>query len=96
VIPIENSFLYVIPLYLQAEGTDIPQLKRVIVAAGNRVVMEPTLDEALNAVFGLPGAPQSEARAPLRNTELERARAQLGEVQKAVDALKRLLNNAKQ
>lgn len=49
VIPIENSFLYVIPLYLKAEGTNFPQLKRVIVATGDKVVMEPTLDEALNS-----------------------------------------------
>ena len=55
VIPIENSFLYVVPLYLRAEGTNFPQLKRVIVATGNKVVMEPTLDEALSALFGSPG-----------------------------------------
>ena len=59
VIPIENSFLYVVPLYLRAEGTNFPQLKRVIVATGNKVVMEPTLDEALSALFGSPGVQQS-------------------------------------
>ena len=52
VIPIEQSFLYVEPVYLVAEGTNIPQLKRVIVAAGDRVAMEPTLTEALANVFG--------------------------------------------
>jgi uncharacterized membrane protein (UPF0182 family) len=92
VIPIENSFLYVVPLYLRAEGTNFPQLKRVIVAAGNKVVMEPTLDEALSAVFGLPGVRQNGTQAPLRNTELDRARVQLREVQKAMDSLNRLLN----
>jgi uncharacterized protein len=51
VIPIENSFLYVVPLYLKAEGTNFPQLKRVIVATGDKVVMEPTLDEALASLF---------------------------------------------
>jgi uncharacterized membrane protein (UPF0182 family) len=51
VIPIENSFLYVVPLYLKAEGTNFPQLKRVIVATGDMVVMEPTLDEALASLF---------------------------------------------
>ncbi len=35
VIPIENSFLYVVPRYLKAEGTNFPQLKRVIVATGD-------------------------------------------------------------
>jgi uncharacterized membrane protein (UPF0182 family) len=92
VIPIENSFLYVIPLYLKAEGTNLPQLKRVIVAAGNKVVMEPTLDEAVSAVFGSPGIQQSGTRAPIQNTALDQARAQLAEVQKAIDSLSRLLN----
>ena len=52
VTPIENSFLYVVPLYLRAEGTNFPQLKRVIAVAGDKVVMEPTLDETINALFG--------------------------------------------
>ncbi|MGE5256359.1 MAG: UPF0182 family protein, partial [Hyphomicrobiales bacterium] len=70
VIPIEKSFLYVEPVYLSAEGTNIPQLKRVIVTSGSKVVMEPTLDESLQAVFGT--APQAEAvKAPAR-PELEK------------------------
>jgi uncharacterized membrane protein (UPF0182 family) len=92
VIPIENSFLYVVPLYLRAEGTNFPQLKRVIVVTGNKVVMESTLDEALSALFGSPGVQQTGTQAPIRNTELDRARIQLLEVQKAIDSLKRLLN----
>ncbi len=55
VIPIEESLLYVQPLYLQAEGGRIPELKRVIVAYENRVVMEETLDDGLTELFG--GAP---------------------------------------
>jgi uncharacterized membrane protein (UPF0182 family) len=51
VTPIENSFLYVVPIYLQAEGENFPQLKRVIAVAGDRVVMAPTLDEATAALF---------------------------------------------
>jgi hypothetical protein len=54
VTPIENSFLYVVPLYLTAQGTNFPQLKRVIAVAGDKVVMEPTLHEALNSLFGTP------------------------------------------
>ena len=52
VTPIENSFLYVVPLYLTSTATDFPQLKRVIAIAGDRVVMEPTLDEAIGSLFG--------------------------------------------
>jgi uncharacterized protein len=52
VIPIEESLIYVQPLYLRAEGGKIPELKRVIVAYQNRVVMEETLDAALSRLFG--------------------------------------------
>lgn len=52
VIPIDHSILYVEPVYLMAETNDLPQLKRVIVAHGSRIAMEPTLNEALKAVFG--------------------------------------------
>lgn len=52
VIPIESSLLYVMPLYLESTSTKIPELKRVIVALGDRVAMEPTLHEALSAVVG--------------------------------------------
>jgi uncharacterized membrane protein (UPF0182 family) len=52
VIPIEESLIYVQPLFLRASGGSIPELKRVIVTSGNRVVMGTTLDEALNAMFG--------------------------------------------
>jgi uncharacterized membrane protein (UPF0182 family) len=51
VTPIENSFLYVVPIYLQAEGENFPQLKRVIALTGDRVAMEPSLDEAVAALF---------------------------------------------
>src|SRR4051812_40187143 len=52
VIPIEESLLYVQPLYLQAEGGRIPELKRVVVAYENQVVMAETLDGALAELFG--------------------------------------------
>jgi uncharacterized protein len=52
VIPIEESLLYVQPLYLQAAGGRIPELKRVVVAYENQVVMGETLDAALAGIFG--------------------------------------------
>ncbi|MBI3973212.1 MAG: UPF0182 family protein [Chloroflexi bacterium] len=52
VFPIGSSTLYVEPIYLQAENSRLPELKRVVVATGNRVVMEPTLGEALAKLFG--------------------------------------------
>ena len=51
VVPIEDSILYVSPLYLRAESGQLPELKRVIAAYGDRVVMEETLGAALAALF---------------------------------------------
>jgi len=56
VIPIEESLIYVMPLYLRAQGGRIPELKRVVVAYQNRVVMEETLDAGLTQLFGSAGA----------------------------------------
>ena len=52
VIPIEQSLIYVRPLYLRAQAGRIPELTRVIVAYQNRIVMERTLEEALARLFG--------------------------------------------
>lgn len=52
VIPIEEALLYIRPLYLRASGGRIPELKRVIVAYQNQIVMEETLDQALEKLFG--------------------------------------------
>ena len=96
VTPIENSFLYVVPLYLTAEGTNFPELKRVIAAAGDKVVMESTLDETLNVLFG---GPQPQAVAPqqraaqttstaeevtTRESDSGQVRMQFGNAQKAM------------
>jgi uncharacterized membrane protein (UPF0182 family) len=56
VIPIEESLLYVRALYLRAEGGKIPELKRVIVAHQNEIVMDETLDAAIDRLFGKSGA----------------------------------------
>jgi uncharacterized membrane protein (UPF0182 family) len=52
VIPIEEALMYVQPIYLRAEGGRIPELKRVVVAYQNRVVMRETLEEGLAEMFG--------------------------------------------
>ena len=104
--PIENAFLYVVPVYLTAEGTDFPQLKRVIVIAGDQLAMEPTLDEAIQSVFS--GQQTQQAAAPTlparESPEWAEAKAQFDAAQKAMqqgdwekfgkamDALKRILS----
>jgi hypothetical protein len=51
VIPIEQSLLYVEPVYLEAERNSLPTLIRVIVVYDNRIVMAKTLDDAINTIF---------------------------------------------
>lgn len=51
VIPINNSLLYIEPLYLQSETSQMPELKRVIGVYENTIVMETTLDEVLLKIF---------------------------------------------
>ncbi|MCD6200572.1 MAG: UPF0182 family protein, partial [Bacteroidales bacterium] len=51
IIPINHSFLYVEPVYLQSEQSQMPELKRVIVSFKDRTEMKESLDDALRAVF---------------------------------------------
>jgi uncharacterized membrane protein (UPF0182 family) len=51
------------PVFLEAETGGLPELKRVIVATGNRVAMQPTLAESLAAIFGA-GPPPAEPEPP--------------------------------
>ena len=60
VIPIEQSLIYVRPLYLRAQSGRIPELARVIVAYQNTIVMERTLDQAIARIFGT----STDRRAP--------------------------------
>ena len=57
VIPLNDSFLYVEPIYLESDNNQLPELKRVIAASGERVVMRETLNEALTALLEGDGAP---------------------------------------
>jgi len=51
-IPIRDSILYIEPLYMQAEQGQLPEMKRVLVSDGERVVMEKDLKTALESLFG--------------------------------------------
>ncbi len=66
-IPIEQSLLYVEPLYLAAEKGSLPELKRVIVSMGNQIAMEENLEDSLTQLFGsrarTPTAPRAETAA---------------------------------
>jgi hypothetical protein len=65
-IPIDQSLIYVQPLYLAAsEQGALPELRRVIVAHGNQIAMEPTLEQSLVRIFGGRLAPPAPAVAPV-------------------------------
>jgi uncharacterized protein len=87
VIPIENSLLYVSPLYLRAMTGQLPELKRVIAASGDRVVMEETLEAALSALFkdrAQSSAPPVASAGPAD----DRAREALSRYDRAIERLK--------
>ena len=91
VVPIGNSILYVSPLYLRAQSGQLPELKRVIAAYGDRVVMEETLPGALAALFKesapVAGLPAPAGSSPSGPTD-ERARQALADYDRALDRLK--------
>lgn len=67
VIPFDTSVLYVEPIYLQAESSKLPELKRIIVGFGNTIVMDSNLEGALNQIFshgGKTAAGQTATTAP--------------------------------
>ncbi len=91
VIPIENSILYVSPLYLRAATGQIPELKRVIAAYGDQVVMEETLARALTTLFNEP-VPVSHTgasgEAALAASEVDQTREALGHYDRAMERLR--------
>ena len=107
VIPIEDSIIYVEPLYLEAtERGTLPQLQRVIVAYNDRLTMEETLTEALAVIFegdtgdgGLPPIDETDREKLLRIADLydkaNRALAEgdLGQYQEYVDEIGRIVES---
>jgi len=70
VIPIENSIMYVEPVYLEASNNSLPEVKRVIVYYGDRIAYEPTLAQALDKMFGEgAGAPLNSATPSSEGTD---------------------------
>jgi uncharacterized membrane protein (UPF0182 family) len=92
VIPIDNSLLYVSPLYLRAETGQLPELKRVIAASGDRVVMEETLAGALAALYKDTSPNSLFPRAPSKSSPANsvdaRASEALSHYDRAIERLK--------
>jgi uncharacterized protein len=88
VIPIENSILYVTPLYLRAEYGHLPELKRVIAAYGEKVVMKETLSEALSALFATPGTARPASGAAMEVPHAGAEQEALDRYNQAMERLK--------
>ncbi len=93
IIPLEDSLIYVQPLYLVAtDKGGLPELRRVIVAYGNDVVMEETLEAAIQRLFSgtLPSMKMAEkgAAADVRQPKELGSRA-LEQLRKAREALRK-------
>ena len=108
VVPIDDTFLFVKPLYLQASNARMPQLKKIVIAAGNRLIYENTYEQALAVLSGtsvtqraLPGEPATLTTTPTTNAPpaLTRDAAILDHLQnlrKEIDALESELKRAQQ
>lgn len=69
VIPINSSFLYIEPIYLQATQSRFPELKRIVVAFGNKLVMENDFETAIKKLFSLEIAQEKKAISTKTNVD---------------------------
>jgi uncharacterized membrane protein (UPF0182 family) len=102
------SILYAEPVYLQAEGVEFPELKQVILATGEKVVMRGSVLEALEALTGFTEAaaaaptdgtpaPPSDATEPpsLFRAEIDRVTELLDEIKSGMASLEEALQGLK-
>jgi uncharacterized membrane protein (UPF0182 family) len=108
VLPIDNSFLYVEPLYIQAQQASMPQLKKVAVAMGNRLAYADTYEQALQdlitqttsgvtrAEAATPTAPQGQQQqTPLAPMDASKAGETLRQVQQHLQRYRELSSQGK-
>ena len=102
VIPVasgdEFGLLYAEPIYLRAEGFDFPELKKVILATGDRVVMEDSVPEAIAALTGYlapAGTPDDVSETPPPTTKVSDARMgeEIDRLSEAIEAIRKELSN---
>jgi uncharacterized membrane protein (UPF0182 family) len=87
VIPIERSLLYVQPLYLAAsDKVGLPELRRVIVAYENDVVMEENLELALQRLFGAKAmVGKADRTEDIKSTTTDLAKEAMGVFERAIE-----------
>jgi hypothetical protein len=73
VLPVGETFLYVSPIYLQATQARMPQLKKVVLAKGNRLIYADTYEEALMQLGELPGGGGGEAQPSTQASQVSSA-----------------------
>ncbi len=91
VIPVEESLIYIRPLYLRAAGGRIPELKRVIVAYQNQIVMEKTLEAGLARIFPTDGSRPTPGTSPAAKGARAPAAPESDSMARARDAFRRAL-----
>lgn len=103
VVPVDDSILYVEPIYLQADNPNsLPEMKRVIVAYEEKIVMTESLDEALRAIFlkggntpqidGSDLPPELKGLIDQLNTLLDESKSTTDELEQIINDLNTLLN----
>ncbi len=75
VVPINDSLLYVEPIYLEAKNSAIPEVKRVIVVYGDEIAYESTLGDALESMFGSSGGADTTGTEPAQGDEGDGAKS---------------------
>ena len=93
VVPLGGSILYAEPIYIQAEGVDFPELKKVILASGEKVVMEDSLSLALESLLGISDINQIKAFQNLNENDLNEKYLDITEFD--VKEMTEIINNLK-
>jgi len=71
VVPIEDSLLYVEPIYLKSDTeSNFPEMKMVVVSFGDTIIMEPTLNQAIERLFGVYTEPEEPVEHEYDNTNI--------------------------
>lgn len=64
VLPVEDTFVYIEPIYIQSAQAKMPQLRKVVVAMGNTLIYKDTYEEAIAELTGAAPPMQTSSEAP--------------------------------
>ena len=95
VIPVDQGIIYAEPVYIRAEGVNFPELKRVILATGDKVVMEDSLNEALSELTGSASFVTDAEEEPSESTTTQQS-AVGGAVETTVETIQEAIQDVKQ